>query len=295
MNYAIGRNGGGGNRTVALDVDDAADETEQLINKNKDIQERLTNDFAKRVEEKTVEIMSGDGLRLNAGYYENTGSHKWAVVIHGYRSNHKNAMDFVQIYHEAGFQVLAPDLRACGKSEGDFVGMGWLDRGDILKWTDWILSQDSQAEIVFHGVSMGAATVMMTSGEDTPDAVKVFIEDCGYTSVWDVFSSELKLRFGLPEFPIMHFSNLIAKIRTGYSFDKASSLEQLAKCNKPMMFIHGTADDFIPFDMLKQLYDAKTDGEKEMLVAEGAGHGDACYLLGDEYWNCVFEFVSRYI
>ena len=51
--------------------------------------------------------------------------------------------------------------------------------------------------IVIHGISMGAATTMMTAGEETPDAVKVFVEDCGYTSVWDVFSSELSLRLSL--------------------------------------------------------------------------------------------------
>ena len=65
--------------------------------------------------------------------------------------------------------------------------MGWLDREDILRWIDFILADDPQAEIVVHGISMGAATTMMTAGEDTPENVKVFIEDCGYTSVWDVF------------------------------------------------------------------------------------------------------------
>lgn len=293
VNYAIGRTGEGGNRTVSLEVTDTADEAKRLIVQNRRLQEQLTADFQERVEEKTVRITSEDGLRLNAGYYENTGSHKWAVVIHGYRSSHENAGHFAQRYYDEGFQVLAPDLRACGESEGDFVGMGWLDRTDILSWTDWIIEQDPQAQIVLHGVSMGAAAVMMVSGEETPDAVKVFVEDCGYTAVWDVFASELKLRFGLPEFPVMHVSNLIASVRAGYRFDKASSLEQLAECTKPMLFIHGTADDFIPFEMLDQLYEAKTDGEKEKIIAEGAGHGEACYLLGEEYWNRVFAFVDR--
>lgn len=295
VTYAIGRNGGGGNRNVSLEVDDAAEGAKRLIAENRRLQERLTADFLKRVEEKQVQITAKDGLILNAGYYENAGSHKWAVVIHGYRSNHENAGHFAQRYYDEGFQVLAPDLRACGESEGDFVGMGWLDRTDILSWTDWIIEQDPQAQIVLHGVSMGAATVMMTSGEDTSDAVKVFVEDCGYTNVWEVFASELKLRFGLPEFPIMYVSNFIASMRAGYQFDEASSLNQLAECTKPMLFIHGTADDFIPFDMLDRLYEAKTDGEKEKIVAEGAGHGEACYLLGDEYWNRVFEFVGRYL
>lgn len=65
--------------------------------------------------------------------------------------------------------------------------MGWLDREDILRWIDFILADDPQAKIVIHGISMGAATTMMTAGESTPDNVKAFVEDCGYTSVWDIF------------------------------------------------------------------------------------------------------------
>ena len=77
--------------------------------------------------------------------------------------------------------MLTPDLRACGDSEGDFVGMVWLDRKDVLNWIDWITERDPDAQIVLYEISMGAATTMMTAGENTPDQVTVFIEDCGYT------------------------------------------------------------------------------------------------------------------
>lgn len=110
-------------------------------------------------------------------------------MLHGYRGDYTGALCLAEPYYEAGYQVIAPDLRACGESEGSYVGMGWLDREDILQWIDYITVRDPQAEIVIHGISMGAATTMMTAGETTPDAVKAFVEDCGYTSVWDVFSS----------------------------------------------------------------------------------------------------------
>ena len=191
--------------------------------------------------------------------------------------------------------VLPPDLRACGDSEGDYVGMGWLDRKDVLQWIDWVLAQDSEAEIVLHGVSMGAATTMMTAGEDTPEQVKVFVEDCGYTSVWDIFSSELKLRFGLPEFPILYTASATARAKAGYGFKEASALQQVQNCEKPMLFIHGTADDFIPYEMMGTLYNAKPGTNKATLPAEGAGHGEAMDVLGDTYWNTVFDFEGQYM
>ena len=169
--------------------------------------------------------------------------------------------------------------------------MGWLDREDILRWIDFILADDPQAKIVIHGISMGAATTMMTAGEDTPENVKVFIEDCGYTSVWDVFSSELQLRFGLPEFPILYTASGVAKLRAGYTFGEASALRQVENCEKPMLFIHGTADDFIPYE----LYNAKPGDNKAELTADGAGHGEAMYALGDTYWDTVFDFIEPYM
>lgn len=216
-------------------------------------------------------------------------------MLHGYRGDYTGALCLAEPYYEAGYQVIAPNLRACGESEGSYVGMGWLDREDILQWIDYITVRDPQAEIVIHGISMGAATTMMTAGETTPDAVKAFVEDCGYTSVWDVFSSELQLRFGLPEFPILYTASAVAKLQAGYSFTEASALQQVAHCEKPMLFIHGTADDFIPYEMMDALYNAKPGDNKAELTAEGAGHGEALYALGGTYWDTVFAFLEPYM
>ena len=294
VDYAIGRSGDGGNREVALEVDPAAEGVELTIAENKATQEQANEAFLAANPGQEVEISSTDGLTLAGFYYPNDG-HRWVIAIHGYRGSHLGATALAQHYHDAGYQVLTPDLRACGDSEGDYVGMGWLDRKDILNWIDWILTQDPDAEIVIHGISMGAATTMMTSGEDTPDAVKVFVEDCGYTSECDVFSSELSLRFGLPEFPLLYTAQAMSKLKAGYSFQEASAIDQVAVCDKPMLFIHGTLDDFIPFEMLDQLYNANPGDNKRELVAEGAGHGEAMYALGDTYWDTVFDFADTYL
>ena len=84
---------------------------------------------------------------------------------------------------EMGFTVLMPGLRGHGESTGHYIGMGWHNRLDMLRWIDEIVRDDPEAEIVLFGISMGGATVMMTSGEALPPNVKVIVEDCGYTSV----------------------------------------------------------------------------------------------------------------
>lgn len=295
VTYSIGRSGDGGNRNATLKVASENESIKNTMQHNWDLEQEHLKDFEKKHSEKTVSIQSDDGLSLSGGFYQNKGSHLWAIVIHGYRSSHDKMTVYGQHYYEKGYQVLEPDLRGCGKSEGNYIGMGWLDRKDILKWIYWIVAQDPEAKIVIHGVSMGGATTLMTSGEQTPDNVKAFVEDCGYTSVWDIFASEARVRFHIPPFPLVNTASGLAKIRAGYTFGEASALKQVSKCDKPMLFFHGSNDGFVPFDMEKKLYDAKPGNNKKLVVAEGAGHGQSVYLLGDEYWNDVFEFIGPYM
>ena len=295
VNYAIGRSGDGGDREVSLDVETPGEGVEKTIADNRALQQTKNEKFLAEHPGETVGITSDDGLALNGVYYENTDSHLWVITLHGYRSDHRAGVAAAQHFYDAGYQVLSPDLRACGDSEGDYVGMGWLDRLDIISWINWIIEQDPDAQIVLHGVSMGAATVMMTSGETLPENVKVFVEDCGYTSTWEIFANELKLRFNLPGFPLMQTASLIASNKAGYDFKEASSLTAVSKCERPMLFIHGTADDFIPYSMMNELYEAKPGTNKQMLTAKGATHANSLYLLGESYWDTVFDFINKYI
>jgi hypothetical protein len=200
--------------------------------------------------------------------------------------------NIASFYGENGYNVLTPDMRSHGGSEGTYIGMGWLDRLDVLKWIDYIIELDPEAEIILHGVSMGAATVMMVSGEELPSNVLGIIEDCGYTSVWDIFSDELSYLFSLPDFPFLYTADLIANIRAGYGFKTASALNAVSKSTVPILFIHGSIDTFVRTDMVYELYDA-CSSPKDLLVIEGAGHGDSYRMDPDTYFDTVFSFISE--
>ncbi|MCF0173986.1 MAG: alpha/beta fold hydrolase, partial [Bacteroidales bacterium] len=152
-----------------------------------------------------------NGLKRHAYYAASeVADGKTAVIVHGYRDNALTFMFLAKIYREnLGCNVILPDLYGHGHSDGDAIRMGWLDRLDVLDWCEWSKNFfGGNTRIVIHGVSMGAATTMCVAGENTPDYIKCFVEDCGYTSVWDEFAKELKVRFGLPTFPILDVSGL---------------------------------------------------------------------------------------
>ena len=172
--------------------------------------------------------------------------------------------------------------------------MGWLDRKDMVKWINLIVEKDPSSQIVLYGESMGGATVMMTAGEDLPSNVKAIVEDCGYTSVYEMFTAELNNRFGLPPFPIMDAARVVTNIRAKYDIKGASALEQVKKSKTPMLFTHGSNDTYVPTEMVYRLYEA-APVEKDILVIDGAAHGAAPDVDPETYYNKVFEFVNKYV
>lgn len=240
-------------------------------------------------------ITSSDNLKLHSYEVINEkSSDKWAIVVHGYTAEGKSVSAKAKYLYKMGYNVLVPDLRGHGKSKGDYIGMGWHDRLDIISWINYIIDNNSDAEIVLHGTSMGSATVLMVSGEDLPSNVKAIVADCGYTSVWDEFSYQLKQLFNLDAFPVMNLSNIVTQIKAGYSLKDASSIEQVKKSKTPILFIHGDQDTFVPYYMMDELYNA-TSSEKEKLTVEGAEHANADLVNPELYWNTINKFLQKYV
>ncbi len=219
----------------------------------------------------------------------------WAVVIHGYHGKAQSFWQFAQYYYEKGFNVFTPDLRAAGISEGKYIGMGWLDRRDLILWLDELVNAKGAQRILLHGFSMGAATIMMASGEsDFPAEVKVCIEDSGYSSDWDEMADKLRQIYRLPKFPVLHAASIMTKIKAGYSMKEADCVKSLKRNKTPMFFVHGDADDYNPFWMLDVVYEADACPEKYKLVIPGARHVMSAYVQSDVYWNTIWDFVEKY-
>lgn len=240
-----------------------------------------------------------NGERQHAIYLRgDSACGRTAIVVHGYHDFAIKFLYLAMMYHEGlGYNVLMPDLHAHGLSDGNDIQMGWKDRLDVMQWAEAAerMFRDSvPSQMVVHGVSMGAATTMGVSGEQLPEYFKCFVEDCGYTSVWDEFEEQLRAQFSLPAFPILYTTSLLCDMKYGWSFGEASPLNQVAKCRLPMFFIHGANDTFVPTAMVHRLYAAKQQ-PKEIWIAPGSEHARSYVDHPAEYTRKVSAFVSKYI
>lgn len=285
-----------GNFLFELALDPKSSKSAIFSNDDFETKEQMKLENNKWLEENASDVyIESKKLRLHS--YEvkaKKESKVWVIAVHGYTDSAYFMVGAAKQFLNYGYNVLMPDLRAHGKSEGKYIGMGWPDRLDLMQWIDYLIATYGNIKIILYGISMGAATVMMASGERLPSNVRAIIEDCGYTSAWEEFAYELKTLFHMPTFPALYNANVITKIRARYSLKKASAIKQVAKSKTPTLFIHGDKDKFVPFYMLDKLYEAASC-KKEKLVIKNAGHTEAQAIEPERYWRVVRRFIKHYL
>ncbi|BAQ31305.1 alpha/beta hydrolase [Bifidobacterium scardovii] len=248
-----------------------------------------------------VTLASDDGLQLHAWLFDPDcvapKPHLYAICCHGYTGEPAEMAKWAHRYAKLGFTVLVPAQRAHELSEGRYVGMGWLERNDLLGWIRLITDSDGDARILLHGNSMGAATVMMAAGDPRlPRNVAAAIEDCGYASVAGQFEDTARAMFHLPR-PVaamlVRAAGLVCRRRAGYGFAEASCTRMLRHATIPMLFIHGGADTFVSPRFLEANYRACASLDREKLLVPGADHTMSASTAPDLYWRKVTGFVRR--
>ncbi|WP_296225906.1 alpha/beta hydrolase [uncultured Lactobacillus sp.] len=235
---------------------------------------------------------------LQANYIPAKNSAKTVIILHGYMSNKENMGAYAQLFHSLGYNTLLPDAEAHGQSQGKYVGYGWLEKNDVKKWAEQVIKKNGQkSKIVIFGVSMGGATTMMTSGLKLPKQVKCFIEDCGYTNAKNEIEHEAKVLYNMPafpRFPLVEILSGITKLKASYFLAQVSSLAQLKKNTRPMLFIHGSKDTFVPTEMVYKNYRASR-GPKQLLIVRGAQHAKSYEHNPALYARTVKQFLAKYV
>ncbi|KRN28173.1 cell surface hydrolase [Lactobacillus selangorensis] len=243
-----------------------------------------------------TETSATDHLKLVADYLPaKKATTKTMILAHGYMNKKEDMANYARMFHNQGYNVLIPDDRGSGHSEGTYIGFGWPDRLDYVKWIKQVIQKNgSHSKIGLFGVSMGGATVMMASGEKLPAQVKLIIEDCGYSSIENELTYELNEQFHMPKQPLITTAAWVTKLRAHYDFRDGSSTKALAKNKLPMLFIHGTKDTFVPTKMVYANYKADKAPGKELWLVKGAKHAASFEHDPAKYAAKVSQFAHQY-
>ncbi|OFI47711.1 hypothetical protein BG262_08400 [Floricoccus penangensis] len=277
------------------DLFDVAEDDPYTVIEN--AQNKVANDFWDKNLTEQVTITSFDGLKLVGNVFKlNPDSNKWLLGVHGYRSTGRRDMQVIMehLARSGEYNILIPDHRSHGESEGKLITFGHNEKKDILQWTNELLKKEPNAEIVLYGGSMGATTVMLTTELDLPTNVKGVIADCGYTSAYMEFELLIKNALKIPSFPLLSFMNFFVRTKGNFDLKSVDVRPGLNKNELPFLVIHGTGDKFVDVSMAQLNFDADK-GAKDLLIVKDAPHLSSYIYDEDDYFKTVNSFLDNLV
>lgn len=214
---------------------------------------------------------------------------------HGCHSNHNgDPATFMQYYLEKGYNFLSVDHVGHGESSGNYIGYDYFESTDSLEWLDYLIRRfGKDIKIILHGVSMGGATVCKMV-DKVPPQVKLAIADCPYTNALEEFDHVAKSAGIKHTGLILKALNSMNKIFAGYDFNDTDVRKSVKNSKVPMLFVHGTEDDFVPTRMGIELYEI-CGNEKELYLVEGAIHAQSMKTDESGYHKKLDAFIEKYL
>ena len=248
----------------------------------------------RRMSFELCEIRSRDGLTLRGKYYEYEKGAPLEIMFHGYKGNaERDLSGGVERCFNLKRNVLIVSQRAHGESDGHVITFGYKERLDCLDWVDFAVKRfGNDQKILITGISMGASTVLMASGEELPKNVVCVLADCGYSSTKEIICRVIG-EMHLPSAVAYPFVRLGAILFAGFDPNKCEPIEAVKKCKIPIAFVHGDNDLFVPCCMSERMY-AVCPTEKTFFVAKGAGHGLAFPKDQEGYYSAVRDFEKAW-
>ncbi len=230
------------------------------------------------------------------------------VLVHGLDSNAWDGShpDVAQAYVEAGFRVLVFDLRGHGRSGGDHLGLGWVERRDVRAAVDLLLEQGFEpGRIGIHGTSYGAATAILSAAV-IPE-VGAILADSAFADMRDIMDEQIEKRTKVPSWFARHFLRpglaFVAQVLYSIDFDAIPPERAVPDISpRPILFIHGSEDRVIPFEHALRLKAASKNEADELWPLQGYGHTEGVRLgptnvesstMREEFLRKASEFFDR--
>ena len=250
-------------------------------------------DSIRGMKRELFEIESFDGLKLRGYYYEYSPDSPLELIFHGYGGNaERDLSGGVERCFALGRSAVLIDQRGAGMSEGRICSFGINERLDCLEWIKFATRKfGKDRPLIIGGVSMGAATVMMASGEDLPKNVACVMADCGYSSSKKIIKKVVR-EMKLPPSLVYPFIRLGGMLYGKFDIEETDPVSAVAKSKTPIVYIHGDEDDFVPHSMSVECFEA-TRAPKKLVTIEGAGHGLGFPQNQSKYVESLRDFETE--
>ena len=235
-------------------------------------------------------IEASDHTKLFGRYYHLKDNAPIEILFHGYRSHpYRDCSGGHALARKMGFNTLVIDQRAHGSSGGNTITFGIKERFDCLEWIHYLNGRFPNTPIILSGLSMGAATVLMSADLDLPANVACIIADSPYSSPLDIIMKVCKDE-GYPPSICRPFLHLGAVLYGKFRLNDCTAERAVRNTKVPILLIHGEDDRFVPCEMSLKIA-ANCASRVEVATFPEAGHGLSYLIDPIRYEKTVCHFL----
>lgn len=240
-----------------------------------------------------VVFTAQDGLRLRGWFLPGGDGERAVVFLHGHGGSMDPDLKYAPAFHDAGISVLMFDFRAHGRSEGQIVSMGYLERRDAVAAVRFLEGRGFK-RLGLLGFSMGGVVAIITA--PGLESVRAVVVDGAFGRITEPIVGWGERR-GLPAWLSRSLGWLtiaMTSLRLRVNLFREQPIHWVGKMHAPVFIIHAAEDGYVSWDHMQELIAAMPE-PKEVWLAEGAGHREVDERYPEEYLARVVGFFERYL
>lgn len=248
--------------------------------------------FETGVEWEDIRIPSaGEGRPLVGWWFPQVNTNRVIIGCAGYRGSKSDLIGIGSALWRAGFNVLLFDYHGHGAGRGAPITLGYREVHDFNTALDYAINRVSNAQIGVIGFSMGGAVAILGAAQ-RPE-VQVVVADSPFATHADVVAYNVQRVIHMPGQPFAAIADYFLERSAGYRGADVSPLQVISKiAPRPLLLMHGSADEMIPVSHAHRLYEAASE-PKELWITEGANHCGAYFLDRPGYCTRVVNFFEH--
>ncbi|WP_207497309.1 alpha/beta hydrolase [Aridibaculum aurantiacum] len=217
-----------------------------------------------------VVLRTSDDLDLKAWYAPASNATGTVIMFHGHGGTRSGVLSEMKAFHEFGYNVLAIDFRAHGKSDGNTCTVGYHEDADVMAAYEHIAAK-GESNIILWGISMGAAAIARTMAEHENIKPKKVILEMPFATLEEAVEARLRM-MKLPEEPFATLLTFWGGLQNGFWAFGHRPVDYVKEINTPVLVQWGRNDSRVSESETTSIFENIPTEEKRLVVYENSGH-----------------------
>ncbi len=215
-----------------------------------------------------INLIMSDGISQNGILFKTKNSRGLIMLMHGHSGNAENWESMAFKFSKLNYDLLVPDYRGFGKSEGKFSERDTYS--DVKIWYQHMCSIYPESNISLYGKGIGSTFASYLAQEFNPD--KLILE----SPLYDLKFTAVKY---YPLFPFIKY------IPT-YKFNTASHIK---KVKLPVYVTHGKLNKLVHYENSTKLLELNSSHVDLCIIEDGDHHNLITHPAYNQYLNQILS------